>query len=211
MNVKSERGVVAIEAALSLTLFMFAMITVFSMYHICLAQARISAALNSVAKEISQFSYVYAMTGLNDKQADLSNEGGATQSVLSDNLSEVNTVFDAIGGLVGTVVSASDNADSFIAYTLNTGVEVVKAGVVGEMARGLMRKHFGDNPDKFLRSLGIEDGMSGLHFLKTRIFPSGKTDDIMLNVRYQVTVIKLLNIDIKFNFELCAKTKAWTP
>ena len=210
MDHKSERGAVLIEAALSLTVFMFAMLTLFSMYHVCLAQARIGAALNATAKEISQYSYVYALTGLNDKQSGLANQGGAAQAVLSDNLSEVNSLYDAFMGVAGTISQIPDNSESFLAYTLNEGVDLVKGTACGMLARGLMKKHFGSDPDGFLEGLGIEGGMSGLSFIKTRLFVDGQSEEILLDVRYQVTVIKLLNMDIKLNFEQCAKTRAWT-
>lgn len=210
MNAKSERGAVIIESTLSLTLFMFAVLTVLSMYHICLAQARISAALNETAREISQYSYIYDLTNLNAKQAEVANRGGAAQSILSDNLSEVDSLFDALMGSTNTVLSVGENGESFLYYTLNQGIDGVKGVLCGEMARGLMKKHFGSDPDKFLKGLGIENGIKGLSFIKTRLFVDGHSDEILLDVRYQVTVIKLLDIDLKFNFELCAKTKAWT-
>ena len=103
-----------------------------------------------------------------------------------------------------------EDTDSFLAYTLNKGIDQVKADACGMMARGLMRKHFGSDPDGFLKGLGVEEGLEGLKFNKTRLFVDGKGDDIFLDVQYQITVIKLLNIDIKFNIEQCAKTKAWT-
>lgn len=210
MKFKSERGAVLIEATLSLTLFMFAMLTVYSIYNICLAQARIGAALNATAKEISQYSYIYDLTGLNDKQSDIADKGGAAQSVLSDNLSEVDGFFGALEGLADTIPAVGENSESFLNYTLNAGIDAVKGGLVGEMARGLMKKHLGPNPDQFLMKLGIKDGMKGLYFGKTRLFVSGQSDEILLDVRYEISVIKLLDVDITFNFELCAKTKAWT-
>ncbi len=212
MKMKSERGAVIIEATLSVVLFMFAILTVYTMFHVSLAQSRISSALNSVAKEISQYSYIYDLTGLNDAQADLAGQGGAAESVLSDNLSEVETFYDAIGGITDTamdIVSSPDNAESFLYYTLNAGVEEIKGQAVGAMAKGLMKKHFGSNPDKYLRQLGIEDGLSGLSFRKTRVFANGEEDLIIIDVRYKVKVVKLLNIDMEFNYELCAKTRAW--
>lgn len=210
---KSERGAVIIEAVLSLTVFMFAMLTIFSIYNVCLAQARIGAALNATAKEISQYSYVYDLTGINDKQANIANQGGAAQSALSDNLSEVNDFYDAIGGIAGIALSFSsstENADSFLAYTLNAGIDQLKGSLCGELARSLMKKHFGSDPDGYLEGLGIDGGMSGLSFTKTRFFTDGQSNEIILDVRYQVTIIKLLNIDITLNFEQCAKTLAWT-
>lgn len=209
---KSEEGAVIIEATLSLTFFMFAILTIYSMFHVSMAQARIGAALNATAKEISQYTYVYDLTGLNDKQANLAAYGGSAESVLSDNLSEINGLFSALGGIAGAAVDIAGNpgnTESFLYYILNQGIEQAKGTFTGEMARMLMKKHFGSDPDKFLKGLGIEDGIKGLSFMKTRIFKDGEEEDILLDVRYQVTVVKLLNIDMKLNFEQCAKTRAW--
>ena len=211
-KLKDESGVIIIEAALSLSFFVFALLTFYSMYHISLAQTRIGAALNSTAKEISQYSYVYDLTGLNERQANLAARGGVAESQLSANLSEVNGVFGALKGIGGSVLditSSPDNTESFLYYILNKGIDQVKGAATGEVARLLMRKHFGSNPDQFLKGLGVENGMRGLSFMKSRVFTDGREADIQLDVRYQVTVIKLLNIDMKLNFEQCARTRAW--
>ncbi len=214
MDLKSENGAVIIEATLSLSFFMFAIITIYSMFHIGLAQARISSALNSTAKEISQYSYIYDMTGLNEKQEDIAAGGGAAESILSDslNLSDVDNLYDAFSSIAGgasSIVTSPDNAESFLYYALNEGIDQVKGSAAGELTRLLMRKHFGSNPDAFLEGLGIDGGMSGLHFSKSRIFSGGSEDNITLNCQYKVTVVKLLDIDMKLNFELTAKTRAW--
>ncbi len=212
MKFKSERGAIIIEGALSLTFFMFAVLTVYTMFHVSLAQARIGAALNTTAKEISQYAYVYDLTGLNEKQANLKANGGAAESILSDNLSQVNDVYSAFSGLAsGTsaIVSSPDNAESFLYYVLNEGIDEVKGVATGEIARMLMKKHFGSDPDGYLKKLGVEDGIRGLSFWKSRIFSGGDSDEILLDVRYQIRVVKLLDIDMKLNYELCAKTKAW--
>ena len=212
MDTKLEHGAIIIEATLSLTFFIFALLTIYSMFHICMAQSRISAALNSTAKEISKYSYVYDLTGLNDRQANLVANGGSAVSILSTNLSEVNDLYDAFKGVsksAASIASSPENAESFLYYVLNQGIDQVKGDVTGEVARLLMRKHFGSDPDKFLKGLGIKNGMSGLSYHKTRLFKDGEDADILLDVRYQVTVVKLLDIDMKLNFELCAKTRAW--
>ncbi len=212
MDVKSEKGAVIIEAALSLSFFMFAMITIYSMFHISLAQARIGAALNATAKEISQYSYVYDLTSLNTKQANLAANGGAAASHLSDDLGEIDGFFDAIGGLasgVSDITSSPENTESFLYYVLNEGIEQVKGDVTGAIAKMLMRKQFGSDPDGFLKGLGVKDGMAGLSFIKTRIFSDGEEKSIFLDVRYKVTVVELLNMDLTLNFEQSARTRAW--
>ncbi|MEE1256460.1 MAG: hypothetical protein UHN47_08120 [Lachnospiraceae bacterium] len=55
---KEEKGAVVIEATLSLSLFMFMIIMLLSMVNLCTAQAKIGMALNTTAKEISQYTYI---------------------------------------------------------------------------------------------------------------------------------------------------------
>ena len=137
-KIKDDGGAIIVEATLSLTFFMFALFTIYSMFHICLAQARIGAALNATAKEISQYSYVYDLTGLNERQANLAANGGAAESIISDNLSEVNNLYDAFKGIAGgvsSIASSPDNAESFLYYALNQGIDQVKGSATGELAR----------------------------------------------------------------------------
>ena len=213
MDKKSENGAIVIEATLSLTVFMFVLLTVYSIFHICLAQARIGVALNETAKEISQYSYLYDLTDLNERQANLAANGGVARAALSDNLSQIDGIFGAFKGLAGTVAGAAssgDNAESFLYYVLDAGLDRAKGELTGVLARNLMKKHFGNDPDRFLERLGVKGGLSQLSFFKTTVFESGTKDDILLDVRYKITVIKLLGFDLSFNFEQCAKTKAWT-
>lgn len=213
MDKKSEHGAIVIEATLSLAVFMFVMLTVYSMFHICLAQARIGVALNETAKEISQYSYLYDLTDLNTKQANLAANGGVARNTLSDNLSQIDGIYDAFKGLAGTFMgaaSSSDNAESFLYYAIDAGLDRAKGELTGILAQNLMKKHFGNDPNRFLGGLGVKGGLSQLSFFKTTVFESGTKDDILLDVRYKVTVIKLLGFDLSFNFEQCAKTKAWT-
>ena len=66
VNPSSENGVVFIEATIALTAFMFFVVTLLSIVNVCYAQAKIGTALNETAKELSEYSYLYAVTGLND-------------------------------------------------------------------------------------------------------------------------------------------------
>ena len=60
---KKENGAIVVEATISLTAFMFAILTVIMVLDICYTQAKIGIALNATAKEISQYSYLYSLTG----------------------------------------------------------------------------------------------------------------------------------------------------
>lgn len=50
----TESGSVTIEATISLSAFMFAIVTILTIVNICIAQARIAYAINTTAKEISE-------------------------------------------------------------------------------------------------------------------------------------------------------------
>ena len=209
---RDEGGAIIVEAVLALSFFMFAVVTVYSMFHIALLQARVSTALNSTAREISEYAYIYDLTGLNEKQANLNANSGSAETTMSDNFGEINGLFDALKGIakgISSVASSPESADSFLYYALNQGIEAGKGWVTGELARALMKKHFGASPDKFLKRNGIEKGMRGFSFWKSRVFADGEEDNVFLDCQYQVTVVKLLDINLKFNFELCAKTRAW--
>ena len=54
MKQKKERGAIVVEATISLTAFIFAIFTILMIVDVCYTQAKISTALNSATKEISQ-------------------------------------------------------------------------------------------------------------------------------------------------------------
>ena len=74
-RIREERGSVTIEATISLSAFMFAIVTILTIVNICIVQAKMSYAINATAKEISQYSYLYSLTGLNDSQKNLYEKG----------------------------------------------------------------------------------------------------------------------------------------
>lgn len=63
---KSEKGSATIEAIVSLSIFIFAFIAVYSIVNMCIVQAQIQQALNKSAKEISQYYYLVDKLNLTD-------------------------------------------------------------------------------------------------------------------------------------------------
>lgn len=94
-----ERGAVTIEATLCLTAFMFAIVTLLSAIDICLAQARIGVAIDATAKEISQYSYLYGLTGLNSIKKELKNQGSTVEDQIDNTSTNINNIFNAIQDL----------------------------------------------------------------------------------------------------------------
>ena len=88
-----ENGAVTVEATISLTAFMFAIITILTIVNISLVQAKIAIAINTTARELSQYSYLYSLTGFNESQKELSEAGKNDTQSISTIMTNVDTVF----------------------------------------------------------------------------------------------------------------------
>lgn len=82
--VLNEQGAIVVEATISLTAFMFLIVTILTVINICYAQAKIGVAVNTTAKEISEYSYLYNLTGLREKQGDLYSEGEDAKKTIDE-------------------------------------------------------------------------------------------------------------------------------
>lgn len=110
-KLKSESGSVTVEATISLSAFMFAIVTLLTIINICIVQARVSYAINTTAKEISQYSYLYALTGLNESQAGLEAAGQEDTLPLNNVFNDINTMYNEIENLGNTGLSSPDVSD----------------------------------------------------------------------------------------------------
>lgn len=106
---KNELGSVTIEATLSLSAFMFTIVTILTIINICIIQAKMSNAINTTAKEISQYSYLYALTGLNNSQADLAAAGKENVLPINHVINDVGSVYDEMQKLGGSATGISSD------------------------------------------------------------------------------------------------------
>ncbi len=102
MKGREERrqGSAAIEAVVSLTIFIVAIMTVLSFINICRAQAAVSAALDGTAREMSQYAYFYHLCGLDElqqKTADKVKEDREKLEAIAGGTQAVYKVFDTLG------------------------------------------------------------------------------------------------------------------
>ena len=95
-NFKDESGSVTVEATISLSVFMFAIVTILTIVNICIVQAKMSIAINASAKELSHYSYLYSLTGIHSGHQQLAEAAGKHQGDIDGVLSDVNTVFTEI-------------------------------------------------------------------------------------------------------------------
>lgn len=120
MRKESERGAIIVEGIISLTTFMFMMFTILSIVNICFIQSRMAVALNSAAKEISQYSYFYYKFGLDKANAKLSDGTGDSRQLADKTVTGVAQTIDLLSG-AGTSLQngAFDEAASKIEGGVN--------------------------------------------------------------------------------------------
>lgn len=234
---KCEKGAVVIEAALSLSVFMFFIVTILSIVNICIVQQKVGLALNATAKEIAQYAYIYSLSGLNGIQ-ETNYEGAASArediGTVVDGLSKLNgsisafaegdasfdetyndvaeageTVFDTA---TGAAKEGSAWVMSFLRLLGNESAEYMKSQFGGVIVKGLIQKNLvsydGGSADEYLKQKGVIDGIEGIKF-DDSVFMLNGSNDIILIADYDVHVIKLLNHEITLHFRQAAVTRAW--
>lgn len=139
----NERGAIVVEASISLTTFIFLIYTILSIINICFAQAKIGVAINCAAKEISQYSYLYSLTGINDMKKDAYDKGELANGAVDDVVSGVEAIFSEIAkGQNGSIDPSSAYETGKNAYNS------IKSGV-GTVA---------EDPSKFILSAAYSAG-----------------------------------------------------
>lgn len=143
MREDNEKGAIVVEATLSLTTFVFTIFTILSLVNIYYIQSRISIALNSAAKEISQYSYLYYLFGLDGVEADF-NEGTeeykeTAESTIDGVVTLVDSFSDAkdsvstldFEGLTDAIDSGTDTVDSLVTMYADQIADDPKAFILG--------------------------------------------------------------------------------
>lgn len=107
-NKNNQDGAVTIEATIALTSFLFMFIMIYSIVTVCRTQAKIQVAINSTAKELSQYSYVYSITGLHDAMTNLQNSAQGTKDDANALAGDIADVFSGIQSIGGAEVEFGD-------------------------------------------------------------------------------------------------------
>lgn len=236
---ENQQGAVVVETTLSLSFFIFMILTLLTFVNLCTAQAKIGVALNETAKEISQYTYLYSLSGLNDIQAQSVDDTADTRADADTIVSNVADTMQMLKGLAEGETSVEDTVDgvkesitsvdeiidkiknsddpsewfkNLLKVGANDAYEMLKGRLAGVLTQQLMKKH-----------LVTEDGNSVDVYLKHLGVVDGidglncdnsalfvyGSDDIILNCRYELKVIQLFNIDITFSVSQNAYTKVW--
>lgn len=211
-------GAIIIEATISLTTFMFTIVMILFMCHICYAQAKVGTVIDGVAKDLAEFSYVYSMTGANKSQSSLSNQASAARMGVEDvcdSLNDVSEAVTSISDFASSIAGDSEMQSSLFALLKNTAFETGKSLATQEVVYAFAKNRFSGvsaDAETVLSRLGIKK--SGTTYLRSidfseSVFCLNGGRDIKIVARYSVKLIELLDTEICFDIVQCASTTAW--
>lgn len=167
---KREKGAIIIEGTLILPFFMFAIITVLSIVNICFAQAKIGTALNETAKEISQYSYLYGLTGLDKKQAQLYSEGAEARAHVDQIAGGVSELFSSASSIGNTVSSSySDPSKYGDAYNSISGSIETGKGSISSISEA--SKALASDPTGIMKMFANEGLEKAKSFITSQMVP----------------------------------------
>lgn len=140
---KRQRGAVAVEAVLSMTAFIFTMLIILSIADIAYTQSKMAVALNSAAKEISQYCYLYYKFQLDEANAALSEGTQSAQKTVEDTVAGLGQMMDSFGNAgsdfeegnfdsaVDSLMSGADSANRTVSNLADQVAEDPKAFLIG--------------------------------------------------------------------------------
>lgn len=173
-NRKDEKGNITIEATIALTTFLFMFLMIYSLITICRAQARIQVALDGTAKEISQYTYLYNITGLKTSVDGVHSRAGEIEDNVngfigdvSKTLDGIQTIKDDVGGSinVGSIEELNNQFDKIKTDLEKTGED---ANAVKDTVQQTLAE-LSDNPQKLMLGLGTVLASETLDLATSRI------------------------------------------
>ena len=93
-----QRGSATVEAVVGFTAFLFAIFTILGLVNFCRAQMLISAAVDTAAKEMAQYSYFYEMSGMRKLEKKLDNNGTVGKNNINEVIGTVDKLYGSLSG-----------------------------------------------------------------------------------------------------------------
>lgn len=167
-----KKGSATVEAVVSFVGFILVIFTILGMARLCQAQMIISTSVDTAAKELSQYSYFYKMSGLQKFDKKLSSTAEVGKDSINTVVSSVDTLYSALGNAYDQTVEDATNLANATqnnpldvdawqstltglqdsANSIEDGVSAVKAQF----------EQIGDNPILYMKSLvsiAADEGM----------------------------------------------------
>lgn len=201
---KEHKGVLSIEASISYSIFMMVIVTILYVMRIVYVYGLMQHAVSQTAKELSMYTYIYQISGLNDlNQQVASGTSGRTGQFDADVADVVKFYEDFSSGDFSASYSGTTDPKEILknvgAAMLHEGGREVNQQLFELVVRPLLAGYIGADStdpsnaaDSRLKDLRVVGGTSGLNLNSSSFFEDGETIDLV--VCY--TIDPIMPIDI---------------
>jgi len=178
-ELNNQRGSATIEAVIGFTAFLFAIFTILGLVNFCRAQMLVSSAVDTAAKEMSQYAYFYQMSGLQKFEGKLDDNASVGKNNINEIIGTVDTLYSSINGAVDQTIQEKTNVENMLAAgdadlqtfeNAITGIENSAEGVMqGITGVANALKDVGNDPLLYMRSLVALIGSEGMEAAKRAV------------------------------------------
>lgn len=113
-ELNNQKGSATVEAVVGFTAFLFAIFTILGMVNFCRAQMLVSAAVDTAAKEMSQYAYFYEMSGLQKFEEKLDENGNIGKNNINEIIGTVDNLYSSVNGAVDQTIEEKNNVANMI-------------------------------------------------------------------------------------------------
>ena len=192
---KDERGSVAVEASLSFTMFVLALVFFINLIGVVTLQSKVEYALHQTAKEVSMISYIYGVTNLDDSIGNIKNEINGFIVNFTGQLSEKSSFFDQyLSEYVNIDIKAEDALFSLICN------KVFESYLSSDS----------ETADQYLKRHHIKNGIKGIDFSQSSFLEDDETIDLVVEYRYDYKMLNFSVFDNGLLLKQRAMTKIWS-
>lgn len=194
---KREEGAIVVEASIAVPVYIFIIFTILSIINICYAQAKMQVAINSAARQLSELSYVLYASNVLEANDKTSGKSSATAEEIGSQLKDILKQWDI----------ESESLNEMTEMIGSTSLSKVARNVYAKTAmEKMVEREFKTSKDGDSASLKkwLKINNMNVHAVIS------DNDVLVAGVYYDIDVIKLLNIDFKFQFHSGTMTFMWT-
>lgn len=194
---KNHKGVLTIEASISYSIFLMVIVTLLYLMRIVYAYGLIQHAVSQTAKEMSMYTYIYQVSGLNELNQQISEAASDRTEQFNADAEDVVQFYEKFssGNLSASYNGTIDPKEilkNIAAALMKEGGEELNHQLFELVVRPLLAGYIGvdaseqagasgtNAADAKLKALRIVDGMSGLNLNSSRFFEDGATVDLIV-------------------------------
>ena len=166
MRKDNQRGAIVVEATLSLTAFVFTIFTILTLVNVCYIQAKMSVALNSAAKEISQYSYLYYKVGLDKANAAAAEGKDKAETIAKNTIDGALAIYSSMSDIQNDI----EDGEIYTPDGFETMCEELEKS--GKTAKSLLTQYaneLSEDPKGFLMGVGKLALATGLEEIKEEL------------------------------------------